>query len=771
MNRFRPTCRSALWLLLAAGLGAGGTATAASAPNDNMVPAARRAPADAVQVDRPDPALAARLQRVDALAAAGQWDEAVDILVHASESADGILWPETSRRYVDLADWCRRRLASFPTEALQPFRRRSDPTAKQWYEQGVAERNPALLRRVVRQAPAGSYARDALLALGDMAFETGDFSAARADWESAASPASQHAAPPSENVERPPSAVEHPFSRPGAAMLQSRLTMASILEGNFDRAEAELAQLAKLYPDARGRLGGREGKYADLLKDLLAESASWPAPSPPADWPTPAGNAARNQRAAPLDDIGAVIWRIPLAPSENAAPSPSGNGAQPPSAVRDAFSRPGAAAPHSRPGAAVLHKAAVPHHPIHVGGLIFWNDSQRVYAARMRDGRPAWGRNWMFFDGGSSDLPAAAPLPDARGTPRFTLTAHRGRLFARLGSPWATSGDRAAASESPGYLACFDLAAQGRLLWQFTPDDGLTLDGSPAVDDCGVYVAMRQGGLRPRVFVARLDAETGRPQWQRFVCGAETPGRGALPEGSHNLLTPAGGRLYYNTNLGAVAALATDDGRIPWLVLSPCDRRGDAAELPLHWGRALTPCVFDRGAVFAAPTDCRKIFALDAASGQTLWQTGDDVEDALDPLGVVGDCLIAGGRRLYWIGLSGAERGRVKHVWPDGPERPGVGRGLLAGDDVLFPTRDRLHVFDARSARPKKVFDLAALGASGGNLLSASGRLLIASDRELIALGPAPAAMPSEKETATMEGDNASNSRRLTASGRRIDEE
>ena len=76
----------------------------------------------------------------------------------------------------------------------------------------------------------------------------------------------------------------------------------------------------------------------------------------------------------------------------------------------------------------------------------------------------------------------------------------------------------------------------------------------------------------------------------------------------------------------------------------------------------------------------------------------------------------------------------MKHVWPDGAEGPGYGRGLLAGKDVLWPTRDKLYIFDAVSARPRKVIDLAARGAAGGNLLVADGRLLIATENELIAM-------------------------------------
>ena len=62
------------------------------------------------------------------------------------------------------------------------------------------------------------------------------------------------------------------------------------------------------------------------------------------------------------------------------------------------------------------------------------------------------------------------------------------------------------------------------------------------------------------------------------------------PEITHNLLTLTGGTLYYNTNLGAVAALSADDGRLLWVSLYPRARRGDLTNLAPHWRRDLNPC-------------------------------------------------------------------------------------------------------------------------------------------------------------------------------------
>ena len=104
-------------------------------------------------------------------------------------------------------------------------------------------------------------------------------------------------------------------------------------------------------------------------------------------------------------------------------------------------------------------------------------------------------------------------------------------------------------------------------------------------------------------------------------------------------------------------------------------------------------------------------------------------------LGVSDDSLIAAGGKLYWIGLEGEDAGKVKYAWPDGPETPGYGRGVLAGDSVLWPMHDEIHVFDGATGQQKKVLSLESRDATGGNLLVTEQRLLIATGEELVALG------------------------------------
>ncbi len=139
--------------------------------------------ADGVELDRAEGAVLAQLERVKAFLADQKWDEAVDTLCQLMENSEGKLLGVTENRFVGLREYCQMQLASLPPEALKLYRSRIDPVARKWYEDGVANHDPRLLRKVVEQAFASSWGDDALLALGDMALESGDYTAARWYWE------------------------------------------------------------------------------------------------------------------------------------------------------------------------------------------------------------------------------------------------------------------------------------------------------------------------------------------------------------------------------------------------------------------------------------------------------------------------------------------------------------------------------------------------------------------------------------------------------------
>jgi outer membrane protein assembly factor BamB len=572
------------------------------------------------------------------------------------------------------------------------------------------------------------------MALGEIYLEEGNFAEARWCWERILP------------VETPPGEIStwpgYPDTTLDPAAVRARLVLVSILERSTERARHELSQFETKYKygNARGRLAGREVRYAAMLADLLDQSRVWPNSPPGTDWPTFAGSPARNTIAPEVIDVAAVQWRARFV-----RPAPLvGAGSEAVASV-------------------VADDPAAPlaYHPVISQGRIFVADENEIFGFRADSGQPAWGNSGPSIYREADD--AAQPVPGSSqlfGTPRYTLTIADGRLYARLGTPVTNPSQQAGAAAAGGSILCMDLRAEGKLLWRADAEEGWAFDGAPVVDGGQLFVAMRHADIRPQAYVACFDTTTGRMRWRRFICAAETPARAALAECTHNLLTLAGDTVYVNTNLGAVAALAADSGRINWLSLYPRAHGGNLARMEAHWSRDLTPAVFDHGRLYVAPADSPRVYAFDAATGQILWPgrhseqaTGTPVQDPLDDvvhlLGVRGDYLIASGYKLYWINIGGPQAGNIAFVWPQGPDRLGFGRGVLTGSRVFWPTRDKIYVFDQQTARLKKEIELGPLGIRGGNLLVADGHLLVVSGGELILLGTSGAKKTPSPEIVT----------------------
>jgi outer membrane protein assembly factor BamB len=389
------------------------------------------------------------------------------------------------------------------------------------------------------------------------------------------------------------------------------------------------------------------------------------------------------------------------------------------------------------------------YHPVVVGELVLWSNHRYVYAFDLKTGKPAFPNDpskpaGVIFDIETNVSQSVRPHRGL-GVPRFTLTVHDDKIYARLGSQ-VTSRPVDAFEQQQGYLVCLDLAAEGKLLWPWpltSTADRWSYEGAPVVDGSNVYIAMRRSDVRPQAYVACLDAETGQQRWRTFICSAETPGGGQSDEITHNLLTLNEGVLYLNTNLGAVAALSAREGRIKWIRLYNRARKVNVDGIDhraQHFYRDLNPCVYCQGLVYVAPTDSEWILALDAATGQIAWESRLP-EDAIHLLGVSEGTLMASGNKLWWLDAAG---GKVKAQWP-GMSPSGYGRGVIAEDQVLWTSRDALYSFNLSvpggslpSMRRSSMQLTSVYHATGGNLVLARDRLLLATPNKLYAFGVTP---------------------------------
>ena len=463
----------------------------------------------------------------------------------------------------------------------------------------------------------------------------------------------------------------------------------------------------------------------------------------PRDWSTLAGDPTRSGRqTGAIDLAGPPLWTFPLDPI---------NG------QHDELAR-------GRQRVAERFEKLLSTHVVIVGDLVLFHDLQQVYAISLHDGLPAWREvpaeasddvllaAAAIHRPGADQPPAVAPPSQHIGVPRFSLTEHAAAVFTRMGAP--VTHNRDSLDRTPrGYLVGLDLASQGRMLSGFplkVDDDRWAFEGAPLLAEGKLFVAMRHSQAQSQAYVACYDALGGDLVWRTRVCSSQSLEAGSLPEISQNLLTLDDDLLFYNTNQGAIAAVSTHDGSLQWVTRYP-----RAQPLPsrtpnvLYRFRDLNPCVATGDLVIAAPADCDRIFALDAANGMLVWETVPELAaDAIHLLGVAEGNLIASGERLYWIDLLS---GKIVGQFPangnlgDGLARPspsGYGRGLIASGTIYWPTERHIYKFDAavpftdsgpRIHMQGKI-DLVRHGApSGGNLALAHGVLVIATGDKLVA--------------------------------------
>jgi outer membrane protein assembly factor BamB len=225
--------------------------------------------------------------------------------------------------------------------------------------------------------------------------------------------------------------------------------------------------------------------------------------------------------------------------------------------------------------------------------------------------------------------------------------------------------------------------------------------------------------------------------WRTSIGAADTAAAGNGDEFTHNLLTLVGDRIYFSTNLGLVAALDTENGEICWLHryerISGSFAQG--FESPLHFDRDPSPCLYRDGLLIVAPSDTPDIFALDAQTGQQIWAT-NQLPDALHLLGVVQQSLIVSGNRLWSLDIRS---GTKRFVWPESEHAGirGMGRGVVAGEEIFWPTRDAIYVMNALTGElTRPPINLGEISNNGANLAAAQGHLIIAAHDKLTALGP-----------------------------------
>ncbi len=678
------------------------------------------------------------------------WEEAVAVLRRLMETpqegvvsvaASGVAANE-GPRFVSVLHEARMQLATLPAEGLAIYRRQVDPLAEAWYGQAQQTRDPELLERIVAEMFCSSWGDEALLMLGDIAIEAGQYEVARRHLERLAPQFRGPGGRPlwiafrdvdfdhheAEILEThltrsgPTQWLAYPDTNLPLADVLARLALVSIRELHLARARVEVTVLRHWFPGAQGRLGGRQIDLAAVLDEQIEAARSWPTPEFGSDWPTFGGASQRTRVTGGEIEVQGSLWSHPIEIRDQGPNLTTGM-------VYGLQSRESTTVRPS-PG----------FHPVVAGDLLLYSDRDQVFAHRLDTADPAFGDEAVVFRPRQQLPNPHRKTQELRvGIPRYTLTVHNDLLLAHVGDP-RQADDPRTSKASGELLVGLDLSREAALRFSIAPEDRRwAFEGAPVCDGDYLYVAMRRFDVGSQAHVACYDLQTRTRQWMTKVCSAGE----ALPVGRqpvcNNLLTLSGDTIFYNTNLGAVAAIAAGNGQINWL--SRYDRSIGGTLAASRIDGDVNPCIATHGLVFAAPHDSTFIYAFDATTGLLHWKT-DLPRDASQLLGVVGNNLVATGDRVWLIDIrSGAA---VTWPWPEGNTaiRSG-GRGAILGTHVYWPTRQgELLVFDAaidreseRELRPLQRIDLKQMGIPPGNVVIAGTTITIASGRQIHAIG------------------------------------
>lgn len=732
-----------------------------------------------VRVDEADVSTRAHLARADQAARDMQWDEAIDALLRALDAEGERLLPSGSEaeipggesfvRYLPVRLHVQRRIADLTRrqpEAARTYRRRVDAVAERLFADAVAETArsaaPYAWEKLLRTHGESGVGPEAWRRYGEARWERGDHHLARAAWEQlldlgrtvtlgqgselvadlprlpldrswwltfrAAGKLAQIQEYDAQLLRTSP-----PGDSTAAADAAARLVLASIFSGERERATWELARFQRRFPDAEGELSGRRAPWSKLLTDLLAKSAEWGGSRTETDWLCWGVAWDRTGRvAASIDLSGKAVWSRPLTPV--AVPDDS----------RDSAAHAGSAVP---PLLAV--------HPVVVGPYVVAQDGAGVNVWFASTGEPAFGgdASGQVYAAPVQGLWLAAPNARIAGVPRFPLAIASGRAWARVGAPWLSVERPVGSDLHPARLVALDLAAEGRVSSSWSLDrerfgDEWTWEGPPVVVGGRAYVGLRRcDAVQAQSHVACFDLESGQPMWRKFVAAASSPRARRSVEWTQHLLTFHEGRLFYQSRVGVVACLNPEDGAIEWLTRYPrmsTEAGGLSAERFRQ--RDLTPCVALDDVLVVAAADQPRIFALEATTGRLIWVArSPGGESATQLLGISNGQVIASGDTLTWLDAgTGEERCRFPAPGVSDLAWRGYGRGLMAGNELWWPTRDAILVFAVvperteQGWRPRAIrhIDLKNRGASGGNLVLAAGMLFVAGADRLYAFGP-----------------------------------
>jgi hypothetical protein len=678
-------------------------APAAAGAND----AASREAAEGVFIPESS-AAQERLELAKRMERQKEWNKAADVyqeILTDPKYAAKVVPVETDadhRLYRSVEDLVMQRLAKWPQEGLDVYKARYEAQASALVDPSRGD-NSYALHQVFSRYFVTDVGKSAGIRLMDQYLEAGEFRAASdigdrlLQW--------------------------HPNIGPDRAAVLYRTALAYHLGGDDKNAQARLDDLKKQDAQAKGTVRGAEV----VLADSLATEFSLPAPTfsggGAADSYTMfGGDGTRNRVPSVTGTPGAHLYSIAL--SKPLYP----NGQQGPRVE----------AQYKEDVKAGLTTGVM---PVIDRGELFFQDGQRVYAVNLESGVPlaGWLQNNGADHGGAFRFPGGISAPRTR---QLTLTVTDRSVLAVMNTGEFASQTRFGVMQTlDTRVVCVDRAT-GKQQWLMTPSQlkqealrSLQLSGSPLVAGDNVLVTgteSKQAGFED-FFVVCLALDTGAVRWASNVASSSTFA-GGFPFGQASVSAPAeshlafaNGRVFVQTNRGAVAAVDVYSGAISWLntysrgatlanngfnAVAQMQQGGSQSSPVKPW--TFNPVIVSQGLVFTLPSEGKHLLIYDAAGGSKFKQIdldelgqrlkSDDIQPpSYDTLvGVVGDELVLAGNKsvvaVNWRTYDGDHYNDEKMLmWEEGYGTEIRGRPFLTQAQLYLPLQDRMFMVNLKN--------------------------------------------------------------------------
>ncbi|BBM87887.1 outer membrane protein assembly factor BamB family protein [Candidatus Uabimicrobium amorphum] len=285
-------------------------------------------------------------------------------------------------------------------------------------------------------------------------------------------------------------------------------------------------------------------------------------------------------------------------------------------------------------------------------------------------------------------------------------------------------------------------ARTGRVMWIVKEGDKkdefeskISFMGPPVVWQNKLIVAATEIEGLFNSYILAIDPETGKTLWSKLVGSAHQElnlfGR-PVREAVGGRIAISNGKIYYLTNLGGVACLDPENGRLSWVhiydripVRKPTRALFHTIYRDIGW--YLSPIVTWGKYIYVAPLDANFLYCLDAWNGKRIWRIPRSHQHRY-VLGMYDGNLIVGGQNN--VTLLDGKTGKTKKYFSILRDKV-VGFGSIVSNKLYCPGLFYLYTVDLKAQTVQKT-SWPRL-SSPGHLVAANGLVATVSETRICA--------------------------------------